>query len=152
VKNALPSYRTSQCWREVLAAAKRGDDYYDGGEGNLAFRQYLGRLKQELAHPLYGKFRYVQKPTLVIHGVRDENITHEEAFKIFDELKEAGNRQVTLVIVPGADHSMHIAPPDTDAETHLRERLSRLSYRHPFSEFFIRALIGWMKDQFKHQN
>ena len=152
MQNALPSYRTSQRWREVLAAAKRGDDYYDGGEGNLAFRQYLGRLKQELAHPLYEQFRHVQKPTLVIHGDRDENVTHEEAFKIYDELKKAGNQQVTLVIVPGADHSMHIAPPDMDAETRLRERLSRSSYRHPFSEFFIQALIGWMKDQFKYQN
>jgi pimeloyl-ACP methyl ester carboxylesterase len=147
MQHAPQVYRPAPYWREILAAARRGEESFAAGEGELAFQQYLGRLKQELAYPLPEQFRHIQKPALVIHGREDVNITHEDSFKIVRELQTAGNPNVTLVIVPGADHSMHIAPPDTDDDTRLREFWTRVCYRHPYSELFIHALIGWTKDQ-----
>jgi pimeloyl-ACP methyl ester carboxylesterase len=147
MQNALPFYRPAPYWQEILEAAQRGEESFAAGEGDLAFRQHLGRLKQELAHPLSEQFANIQKPTLVIHGEKDVNITYEESFKIDHELKTAGNSKVTLLIVPGADHSMHVAPPETDDEQRLCEFWTRDCYRHPYSEFFIHTLIGWIKDQ-----
>ena len=70
----------------------------------------------------------------------------QEAFKIAQELRDAGRTDVTLVIVPGADHSMRIAPADLDDETRFREKFD-YNDEHPFSEFFIHSLIGWTLDQ-----
>ena len=144
---SLFTYTASQHWREILQAAKRGEDVFEVGEGDTFVRTHITRLKQELAFPLYEQFRNVKKPTLVIHGDRDLNVTHDEALKIAADLEKHGNENVTLVIVPGADHSMHVAPQDLDEETRMQERLSRGSYQHPYSEFFVNSLIGWVKDQ-----
>jgi pimeloyl-ACP methyl ester carboxylesterase len=147
MEHALPFYRPAPYWQEILEAARRGEESFEAGEGELAFLQYLGRLQQELTYPLPEQFRHIQKPTLVIHGKKDVNITYEDSIKIVRELETAGNSNVTLVIVPGADHSMHVASPDTDDDCRLQEFWTRECYRHPYSEFFIHALIGWTRDQ-----
>lgn len=133
-------------WREVLAAARRGDDIYEHREGDTVLPEYLTRLKQELAYPLYAQFRHVKKPVLICHGDQDVNVPVGEAPKIARELEKSGNQDVTLVIVPGADHSMRIAPPALDEETRYREMFDH-NDTHPFSEFFIHTVIGWTLDQ-----
>jgi len=60
-------------------------------------------------------------------------------------LVETGNRDVTIVTVPGADHSMHVAPVGISEETRFLERLNHGSMRHPVSEFLFSALIGWLE-------
>ena len=135
--------------RELLEAANRGDDVYDSRVGNVIVQQNLTRLKQELAYPLYDQFRHLNKPVLICHGDQDVNVPVQEAYKIAREIKEAGKAEATLVIIPGADHSMRIAPPGTNDETRFREKFD-YNYDHPFSEYFIRSLIGWTLDQFKY--
>ena len=51
--------------------------------------------------------------------------------------------------VPGADHSMRIAPADLDDETRIREKFAR-KHDHPFSEYFIHSYVDWMLDQFNY--
>lgn len=149
VRAHLPGFfNIARHWREVLAAAKRGDDVYERTEGDVVIRQHLTRLKQELEFPLYDQFHFLNKPALICHGDQDVNVPVGEAYKIAQELKDAGRRDVTLVIVPGADHSMRVAPVDLDDETRFREKFD-YNYDHPFSEFFIHSLIGWTLDQFK---
>ena len=58
---------------------------------------------------------------------------------------------LTLVIIPGADHSMRIAPADLDDDTRFREKFD-YNYDHPFSEYFMHSLIGWTLDQFRAIN
>ena len=70
-----------------------------------------------------------------------------EAMKVARKLRYSGNRDVTVVIVPGADHSMRIAPPDLDEETRYREMFD-YNDAHPFSEFFIHSVTGWTLDRF----
>jgi dienelactone hydrolase len=142
-------YGIARNWQEVLAAAHRGDDVYERKEGDVVIRQYLTRLRQELEYPLYDQFRYLDKPVLICHGDKDVNVPVQEAYKIARELQEAGNPDVTLVIVPGADHSMRVAPAGLDDETHFREKFD-YNYDYPFSEYFIHSLIGWTLDQFKY--
>jgi dipeptidyl aminopeptidase/acylaminoacyl peptidase len=142
-------YGIARNWREVLAAAHRGDDVYECREGDVIVRQHLTRLKQELEYPLYDQFRHLNKPVLVCHGDKDVNVPVQEAHSIAQVLRNGGNPDVTLVIVPGADHSMRIAPAGLDNDTRFREKFD-YNYDHPFSEFFIHSLIGWMLDQFNY--
>jgi dipeptidyl aminopeptidase/acylaminoacyl peptidase len=142
-------YAIARHWRQVLAAAQRGDDVYEGSREGVFVRRYLTRLKQELEYPLYDQFRHVQKPVLICHGDKDVNVPVQEAFKIAQELEDSGNPDVTLVIVPGADHSMRVGPPELDDETRFREKFD-YNYDYPFSEFFIRAVIGWTLDRFRY--
>lgn len=142
-------YDHARHWRNVLAAANRGEDIYEVHEGNKVIREYLQRLKEELEYPLYDQFRHLNKPVLICHGDKDANVPVGEAFKIEKELHKAGRKDVTLVIIPGADHSMRVAPAGTDDDTRFREKFE-FNYEQPFSEFFIHSMIGWTLDQFKY--
>jgi pimeloyl-ACP methyl ester carboxylesterase len=118
-------------------------------EGDVLIGQHLERLKEELALPLTDQFRHLNKPVLICHGDKDVNVPVGEAYKIDRELRDLGHPDVTLVIVPGADHSMRIAPPDLDDEVRFRQKFDK-THNHPFSEYFIRSYIGWTLDQFKY--
>lgn len=136
-------------WRELLAAARRGEDYFEWSDSDKVVQKYLARLKEELEYPLYDQFRRIKKPVFICHGDKDVNVPVQEADKIFQELQGAGNPDVTLVIIPGADHSMRIGPPGLDDETRFRERTD-YPYSYPFSEFFIHSVIGWLSDRFNN--
>jgi dipeptidyl aminopeptidase/acylaminoacyl peptidase len=140
-------YGIARHWREVLAAARRGEDVFECRDGDQLVRQYLTRLKQELDLPLSEQFRHLDKPVLICHGDKDVNVPVQEAHKIFRELQEAGHRDATLVIIPGADHSMRIAPADLEADDRYRKKFDQ-KHDHPFSEFFMHAVIGWALDRF----
>lgn len=140
-------FHAAQHWQEILAAARRGEDVYEAYVGEDLVRQYLTRLKEELEYPLYEQFHHLTTPVLICHGDQDVNVPVQEAYKIDRELREAGNFNTTLVIIPGADHSMRLAPPSQDEETRFQEKFD-YNYDHPFSEFFIQSLIGWVRDQF----
>jgi pimeloyl-ACP methyl ester carboxylesterase len=135
-----------QYWRDYKAAAFRGDEYFELEIDGEVETMSLARLKQEIEYPLSEQFRHVKKPVLILHGDRDVNVRVEEAFKVEKALKDYGNDRVTLVIVPMADHSMNVAPKDLDHTTRTKERLSQASHSYPYSEFFLYALIGYLKD------
>ena len=131
---------------EIVEAARRGDSAFRWEHEGTEYVQHLARLSQEIAWPLGDQFKNVRKPVLVIHGDRDLNVLCDDAFEIMAELRAAGNEEATLVIVPGADHGMRVAPRNLDDETRLLERLS--FYKgHPVSAFFMHAITGWILDQ-----
>lgn len=150
VKQVAPkAFALSMHWRELVEAAGRGDEFYDAGEGETHVRSALRRLKSELAYPPADQLPYIQKPTLVIHGERDLNVSPDNAGRVTQALREAGNQNVTSVMVPRADHSMQLAPDDF--ETRLRERISFESFAHPYSQFFLFALAGWLWDTLENR-
>jgi pimeloyl-ACP methyl ester carboxylesterase len=132
-------------WRDALAATERGEPVYLGGEGENAVRIVLRRWKTDLDYPPAEQFRYISKPTLVIQGARDLNVPPDNCLKVERALRDAGNSQVSLVVVPNADHSMQLAPDDW--EIRVRERLSFASFARPYSQFFLYALAGWLRDR-----
>jgi dipeptidyl aminopeptidase/acylaminoacyl peptidase len=150
VKENLDAFcNIARHWRPILAAAHGGDDVYEQWEGDTVIRQYLTRLKQELDYPLYDQFRHLNKPVLICHGNKDVNVPVEEAYKIARKLEEVGHPDYTLVIIPGADHSFRVAPPEFNEDIRFREKFA-YNDSHPFSEFFMHACIGWTLDRFNY--
>jgi hypothetical protein len=72
------------------------------------------------------------------------NVAPDDCQHITQAIRDAGNSKVTLVVVPRADHSMHLVPDDEDLRQ--RQRISLESYTNPTSRFFLHALTGWLLD------
>jgi hypothetical protein len=134
-------------WRGYQEAAEQGEEFYEMVNGEERTKQSTKRLREEIEFPLPDQFKHVRSPTLILHGDQDVNVNVGEAPLIKKALEDGGNSNVSMVIVPGGDHSMNIAPASFDDEQRLRELYLHNSYRHPLSEFFAHALIGWLKDQ-----
>jgi pimeloyl-ACP methyl ester carboxylesterase len=135
-------------WRGLNEAARRGEDVYEAGEGDDFVRYHLARTKQGLANPPAEEFKYIQKPTLVLHGDRDVNVPVEDSYEIVREIERASNQDVTLVVVPRADHGMRINPVDASLEERRLARVNPDRSRDPLSEFFVQSMIGWLSDRF----
>jgi dipeptidyl aminopeptidase/acylaminoacyl peptidase len=149
VKQVAPDfYLFAHHWQAHIEAARQGEEVYEAGEGEAEIRIHLSRIKHEMAHPPAEQFRHVKKPTLVIHGDQDYNVPLEDCFDVVRALKEGGNPDVSVLVVPGADHSMQVAPADTDADTRLREQISKASFRHPMSKVFLDGLAEWLTHRF----
>ena len=143
VRQVAPgAYQVAWQWRDFYRAAERGEEVYVSADGG--YRRPLRRLKQEIEFAPADQFRYLQRPTLVIQGDHDMNVSPDDCHHIAQAIRAAGNPHVTLVVVPRADHSMNLAPKD--AEARLRQRITFDSYRNPTSQFFLHALTGWLLD------
>jgi pimeloyl-ACP methyl ester carboxylesterase len=147
IKSRAPyHYKYAKHWHSYVEAAVRGEDVYEAGEGEDVARFYLARMKQGLAYPPAEQFQHIQKPTLVIHGDRDVNVPVEDCYEIARALNDSGNSDVTLVVVPRADHGMRINPVDASIEERRLARITPNASRHPLSEFFVQSVIGWLVD------
>ena len=138
-------YRLALQWPDHLAAARAGEATYEWEDEGGPHRSYLERLKQEMAAPYPEQFANITAPVMVIHGDRDLNVDVSEAFAVAEALRAAGNPDVTLSIVPGADHSMRVAPAALTEDERFRDRFVRRR-EDPMSESFIGSVIGWIKD------
>jgi pimeloyl-ACP methyl ester carboxylesterase len=149
VKQVAPdAYRFASYWRDYVAAAQKGDKTYQTPDGQIITGGQMRRLQQELELAPADQFRHIQTPVLVMQGDCDLNVSPDNCYKIEKALRAAGNRDVTLVVVPGADHSMQMPP--ADPEMRLRERISFESFRRPFSERFLASLTAWLSTQLVH--
>ncbi|WP_108664124.1 alpha/beta hydrolase family protein [Euzebya rosea] len=135
---------TADRWPAMLEAARRGETTFEwtdeDGEPHI---RYLTRTIQELEHAYPEQFANVTQPVMVIHGDRDINVPVQQAHDSAAALRAAGNDDVTLVIVRGADHGMHAVA--VDDEEHLRRWMTG-GDRGPHSELFIGAVTGWVRD------
>jgi len=88
------------------------------------------------------QFRYIRKPTLILHGERDLNVPVEDAYMIERELI-ANGVDVELAVIPNADHSFQEVAEDE--ETRLRERMSLESFKHPYKREYFDVLIDFLR-------
>lgn len=102
-------------------------------------------------------FKYIDKPTLIVHGDCDLNVPVEDAFLIERDLKQKGNQNVERAIIYRADHSFQEAP--TDRDLRLRERMSLECFRRPYREEYFQAVTVFLEkffqqseESFKGQN
>ncbi|HEX5590680.1 MAG TPA: prolyl oligopeptidase family serine peptidase [Candidatus Limnocylindrales bacterium] len=138
-------YDLARQWPNELAAALAGRDVYEWEDERGSHTIYLERLKQEIRFAYPEQFANIRTPVMVIHGDRDLNVDVSEAHAAAAALRAAGNPDVTLAIIPGADHGMHVAPADLPEDERMRDRLKR-HRDDPYSEYFIGSVIGWIRD------
>ena len=132
-------------WPGVLAAARAGEERYEWSEDGQTMSESIVRTKQEIEIPYPEQFTNIKTPVMVIHGDQDMNVPVSEAYDVAKALRDSGNDEVTLTIVPGADHGMHIAPPGFTFDDRMLH-LFNSQKDYPYSEFFINSVIGWVKD------
>lgn len=94
------------------------------------------------------QFRYINRPTLIIHGEADLNVPVQDANKIAEELRRSGNKDIELVIIADADHSFQQVALDED--TRIRERMSLESFKNPYIESYFKSVIAFLELRFNH--
>ena len=142
----VPGYdEPAKRWPAVLAAAQAGADVYRWEDERGDHVEYLTRLKEELEDGLGRQFANVKAPVMVIHGDQDLNVDVSEAHAAADAIRNAGNHDVTLTIVPGATHGMRVLPAHLSEDERMRNRFAR-HRDDPYSEYFIGSVIGWFRD------
>lgn len=143
--NAKEFYELALEWPRVLESVHAGRPVHEWVKDGVTRQHFLARTHQEVALQYPKQFARIQKPVMVIHGNKDYNVPVTEAFKSSRALRDGGNTDVTLTIVPDADHGMHLVPGfETDRE--LMEYRFGGFLHAPYSEYFIHSVIGWIKD------
>ena len=126
---------------DFIAAARAGMDTIELSAEGLTQTFGLARFRQDLERPCAPAFDHVRVPALVLHGDADLNVDVADAFATHRRLVDNGNRSVTLVVLPGLDHSYQPAP-DVMADR-VWERISLLSFARPVSPRALEAIGSW---------
>jgi len=127
---------------EMIKAARRGEETLQISLNEHSWTVPLARMRGELLDPPPEQFRYILSPALVLHGDRDMNVPPEDAAAAERIMKEAGNNDVTRIMIPHADHSFQMAAPDEDRR--MRERHSCTSFNRPYHQDMYAALTAWL--------
>ena len=122
------------------------DEAYPGDAANdPAIADALAGIAFELHEPPAEQFAVLRCPTLVIHGANDMNVPVADAFATVRSLWDAGNRDVELQILAGADHSLQLVPDDD--EERIRERLTLRSFARPYHPRYPGAVVEYLARQ-----
>jgi dipeptidyl aminopeptidase/acylaminoacyl peptidase len=89
------------------------------------------------------QFRYIRKPTFVVHGEYDLNVPLEDAYMIRDEL-EKNRIDVTFTIIRDADHGFHEVP--SDMEQRLKERMSLECLKRPYKPEYFTSIADFLRE------
>ncbi len=136
---------TGEHWREMVAAAQRGEEAYEAQGAPGAQRRSIRRLNQELQWPPAVQFSKLSGPTLVIQGCCDMNVPPNNGPRLAAHLRSLGCCNVTLQMIPGADHSMQAVPDDD--EQRLLERVSLASFSNCFVAEYFTAMNRWFEER-----
>ncbi|HJV09052.1 MAG TPA: alpha/beta fold hydrolase, partial [Acidimicrobiales bacterium] len=119
-----------------LDAARRGDPTVTL-EGGIELR--TARTRQDLATDYAAEFRHVRVPALVLHAGDDLNVPVADALTAYRVLRDAGNDQVQLTVLPGLDHYFNPVP----AEDPLWNRVSLEGLRRPMAPAALEVIERW---------
>jgi len=126
---------------QFIDAARRRQDVVRLEAEGLSLELNTVRFRQDMERPLRPEFRHVRCPALVLHGGEDMNVRVEDALETYRALREAGNSDVDLVIVPGVDHSFQ--PVAHDPLERAWDRFSLATMARPVSPTALRVLGDW---------
>ncbi|NEO20529.1 MULTISPECIES: alpha/beta fold hydrolase [unclassified Moorena] len=136
-KNMPLIYWTYKQFDEIIASAKRGEEFFRIGDEDWSFNSYLPAAQEHFDNPPYLFVDKVKCPVLILHGALDHNTPPEEAQEMQQALIDAGNRNVTTHIFPGLDHSFRrLGDPDEDFVTAMKR---------PLDPEMPQALTNWLK-------
>lgn len=102
----------------------------------------LSSLRYDLDLPPEDQFRHLAAPALVLHGAEDLNVPTEDAFETARALWAAGNRDVELRVIPGANHSFQLDADDY--ATRVREKITMKNFGRPFHQQYPGVVIDYL--------
>lgn len=143
--HARREYESAVLGDATVAALAAGQASVRVDDARGTFERRLDDLAYDIDHPPAEQFRHVTVPALVLHGADDLNVPVEDAWSTVGALWSAGNRDVELTIVAGADHSLQRTP--SDADERQRERMSFDSFRRPFHERYPGVITEFLRRQ-----
>ena len=126
---------------QFIDAARRRQDVVRLEAEGISLELNTVRFRQDMERPMRPEFRHVRCPALVLHGGDDMNVRVEDALETYRALREAGNSDVDLVIVPGVDHSFQ--PVARDPLQRAWDRFSLATMARPVSPIALRTLGEW---------
>lgn len=145
-ETAADALALGSAYREMFAAARRGDDRYVIRFEGRELPRDLGGIKECLADPPLELFQHLQRPTLAIQGADDMNVPPGDAARIGEAMRAAGHAEVAVVEVPQADHSFQFAAATEDRR--LYERHSFASFYKLYHPAFYDGLTHWLAEHF----
>lgn len=89
------------------------------------------------------QFRYIRKPTFVVHGEYDLNVPLEDAYMIRDEL-EKNRIDIMFTIIRDADHGFHEVP--SNMEQRLKERMSLECLKRPYKPEYFTSIVDFLRE------
>ncbi len=109
---------TAEGWEEYAAARAAAvaagveEDLLEAAEPAEADPDAWSWVRLNMAYDPIPALERVTAPVLALFGGADRNVVPEENLPpMRDALGRAGNRDAELVVVPGADHGLRVAPP-----------------------------------------
>ncbi|MDE0375583.1 MAG: alpha/beta fold hydrolase [bacterium] len=102
----------------------------------------LSSLRYDLDLPPEDQFRHLAAPALVLHGAEDLNVPTEDAFETARALWAAGNRDVELRVIPGANHSFQLDAEDY--ATRVQEKITMKNFGRPFHPLYPGVVIDYL--------
>lgn len=128
---------------EVVLDAARGGEPSVRVEGyGVSLEIRTARLRQDLATSYPDEFRPLACPALVLHGGHDMNVPVDDALVAYRVLRDAGNDDVQLTILPGLEH--YFVPVSPDPVRRAWERLSLEALRQrPMSCAALHVISRW---------
>lgn len=130
---------------EFIEAARRGEDSIrleaEGASLELDLVRFRHGMERYRSSPRVEQLRTVRCPVLLLHGGDDLNVNVEDALESYRALRQVGNEQVELVIVPGVDHNYQLAAEDPTER--MWQRVTFQSQGNPLSPVALDALSSW---------
>ena len=124
---------------DMIARAKRGENFCRLGDEDWSKNLYLQDLKEHLDNPPSAFVDKVKCPVLILHGQLDHNTPPQEAELMHQALLKAGNKNVTIHIFPGLDHSFRrLGSSDEDFVTAMNR---------PLDPVMPIALTNWLSSR-----
>ncbi|HEX6596068.1 MAG TPA: alpha/beta fold hydrolase [Acidimicrobiales bacterium] len=142
LSSALPiTLLRSEGMERLLEGARRGEEVLVLERNGVTMEMRTVRLRQDLATSYADEMRVVRCPVLVLHGGDDLNVPVEDALRSYTVLREAGNHDVTLLVLPGLEH--YFNPVSPDPHQRVWERVSLTAIRRPMAKQALDAVTRW---------
>lgn len=129
-------------YRDMLAAARAGDEVYELQDDEFRVTLDLTRRKEELQWPASEQFLHLRGPVLLLAGDRDQHVPPDHAQRAAEKLRQAGNEHASAQRLPGLDH--HFQQAATSERQEIEYRYSLHSLRQPYTSAAYWAALRWL--------
>lgn len=129
-KAYLQSYRAQV---EMLLAEAR-----DGKEASSVLPYNLDWIRQHMELDPLENVAQVQSPVLIVHGEEDYQVMPYHAEALAQRLRDAGNDQVTVKLLPGTSHLFTYVPAS-----------AKFDALQPFAlnPELVETVVAWLAEQ-----